>query len=177
MRDGITFTSNSDFMYVGPMKKGSGVDKTDAVIAWADNYGQGEIGPDVLRFLFTNRAQGSTQISTDPMTDEDIDGLEVARFMGDARVGIGPMWKDNLFPKRSLDVIRRNDDKPQFRITYNAGSTETLGRYGDFQLSRHGNLHLKPTEGGTNNRTVAVGFLDGELDPVANHAAKDSKLL
>ena len=47
MRDGITFTSNSDFMYVGPMKKGSGVDKTDAVIAWADNYGQGEIGPDV----------------------------------------------------------------------------------------------------------------------------------
>ncbi len=33
MRDGITFTHNSDFMYVGPMKKGSGVDKKDAVIA------------------------------------------------------------------------------------------------------------------------------------------------
>ena len=107
------------------------------------------------------------------MIDSDLDGLEVGRFMGDARMGVGPMWNDNLVPKRSLDVIRRNDDKPQFRITYTAGSSETSGRYADFQVSKNSNLHLKPTSDGANNRTVAIGFLDGELAPVVNHATLD----
>ena len=62
MKAGIIFTHNRDFMYVGPMS--NGLDKTDAVIAWADNKESGDIGPDVLRFLFTNRTQGSTTISS-----------------------------------------------------------------------------------------------------------------
>lgn len=47
MKAGIIFTHNRDFMYVGPMS--NGLDKTDAVIAWADNKESGDIGPDVLR--------------------------------------------------------------------------------------------------------------------------------
>lgn len=65
MREGIVFTQNSDLMYIGPMANAQ--DVTDAVITWSDNWGQGEVGPDVLRFLFTSNGNGTTVISPDPM--------------------------------------------------------------------------------------------------------------
>src|SRR5690554_2075714 len=65
MREGIVFTQNSDLMYIGPMANAQ--DVTDAVITWSDNWGPGEVGPDVLRFLFTSNGNGTTVISPDPM--------------------------------------------------------------------------------------------------------------
>ena len=51
MRPGITFTDNGDLMYIGPKRNSQ--DVTDAVISWSDNAAKSNIGPDVLRFLFT----------------------------------------------------------------------------------------------------------------------------
>ena len=85
MKAGIIFTHNRDFMYVGPMS--NGLDKTDAVIAWADNKESGDIGPDVLRFLFTNRTQGSTTISSNVFDDSDYDGVELGRMTGQEHLG------------------------------------------------------------------------------------------
>jgi hypothetical protein len=52
MRYGITSTHNQDLMYIGQRATG-GTDVTDAVIAWADNFGApSPVGPDNLTFNF-----------------------------------------------------------------------------------------------------------------------------
>ncbi len=157
MRPGITFTDNGDLMYVGPKRNSQ--DITDAVISWSDNAAQSSIGPDVLRFLFTDRGTGSTSYSTDPLNPYDYDGIEVARMTGDARMGVGPMWNNLYLPQRALDVIRRNDSQPQFRITYNRNTNVNFGTNADFQVSAQGNLHLLPQLNG-DQKAVAIGFLD-----------------
>jgi hypothetical protein len=48
MQNGITFTTNSDQMYIGH-KVETGTDQTSAVIQWGDNDGP-PVGPDVLKF-------------------------------------------------------------------------------------------------------------------------------
>ena len=96
MKAGITFTHNGDLMYVGPKRNQQ--DITDAVISWADNAFAGEVGPDVLRFLFTDRSNGSTAISSNPLNAQDYDGVEVARMTGDAKMGVGPMWTNEFLP-------------------------------------------------------------------------------
>ena len=57
MKVGITFTENSDLMYVGHKKSGTSgatADQTDAVISWSDDgSGPPFSGPDNMRFLFT----------------------------------------------------------------------------------------------------------------------------
>ncbi len=90
MTPGITFTHNRDFMYIGPYAHG--LDHTDAVIAWADNKNQDSNGPDVLRFIFTNRASGNTSTSSDVFSDDDIDGVEVGRITGKGLTGLGSYW-------------------------------------------------------------------------------------
>lgn len=164
---GITFTHNQDFMYIGP--KANGIDKTDAVIAWADNAGIGDIGPDVLRFLFTNRAQGSTSTSSNVFSDADYDGVEVGRMTGTGKTGLGSYWTDEFLPLRTLDVILQQD-VPQFGITRQRNTNLNSGVNADFQVSTHGNLHILPRRNGA-QRAVAIGFLDDPTnltDPLQN---------
>lgn len=160
MKAGITFTHNGDLMYVGPKRNQQ--DITDAVISWADNAFAGEVGPDVLRFLFTDRSNGSTAISSNPLNAQDYDGVEVARMTGDAKMGVGPMWTNEFLPHRALDVIRRNDILPQFRITYQRDRNVNFGINSDFQVSAQGNLHIIPRREGA-IKAVAIGFFDDPL--------------
>ncbi len=156
-------------MYVGP--RANTQDVTDAVIAWADNDQPGQgLGPDVLRFLFTSSGNGTTAISNNVLSDNDWDGVEIARMMGDARMGVGHRWSNTILPKRALDVVRRNDDLPQFRITRTPNVIDTLGIHGDFQTSPFGNLHIVPRESGL-VRNVAIGFFH---DPAPNSTSNPS---
>ncbi len=174
MRPGITFTHNSDLMYIGP--RANDQDITDAVIAWSDNdQPGGGLGPDVLRFLFTSSGNGATNISTDVLSDNDWDGVEIARMMGDARMGVGPRWTNTILPKRALDVVRRNDDLPQFRITHTPNLVDTLGIFTDFQTSPFGNLHIVPRESGV-VRNVAIGFFHDPTPGSTTNPANPSVL-
>lgn len=162
MRPGITFTHNADLMYIGPRRnEDSSSDVTDAVIAWSDNdQPGGGVGPDVLRFLFTSSGNGTTAISSNVLSDNDYDGVEIARMTGDAKMGVGPRWTNSVLPKRALDVIHR-DDGPQFRLTYNGGSEETDGSHADFQVDEEGYTFIKPELDGERTPLV-VGFLDND---------------
>ena len=164
MRPGITFTHNADLMYIGPRRnEDSSSDVTDAVIAWSDNdQPGGGVGPDVLRFLFTSSGNGTTAISSNVLSDNDYDGVEIARMTGDAKMGVGPRWTNSVLPKRALDVIHR-DDGPQFRLTYNGGSEETDGSHADFQVDEEGYTFIKPELDGERTPLV-VGFLDNDED-------------
>lgn len=138
------------------------------VISWSDNAVPGTIGPDVLRFLFTDRGSGTTALISSPLDAAYFGGIETARMSGDARTGIGPMWTNKLLPHRTLDVIRRNDSAPQFRITYNRSTNINSGTNADFQVSTQGNLHLIPRIDGK-VRAVTIGFFDdpsNQTDPL-----------
>lgn len=160
MVPGIVFTHNQDIMYVGP--KRNGTDMTDAVVAWGDNSQPGGNGPDVLRFLFLFEGNGTAN-SSNPMLSTDGDGVECARFSGDSRMGVGPMWTNSMMPKRALDVVRRYDAKPQFRLTYTASTTSyDLGIHTDFQTSEDGIMYIYPRDNNV-RKAVAIGSLDGDL--------------
>lgn len=152
MRPGITFTDNRDFMYIGPYAHG--LDHTDAVIAWADNKNQDSNGPDVLRFIFTNRASGNTSTSTDVFSDSDIDGVEVGRMTGKGLTGLGSYWNNTYLPLRTLDVINQQD-VPQFRITRQRSTTINAGTNTDFQVSAQGNLHILPRFNGYQKAVIS----------------------
>jgi uncharacterized coiled-coil protein SlyX len=167
MRPGISFTHNSDRMYVGP-KAGEAQDETEAVINWSDNEDSFPgLGPDVLRFLFTGQGGGSTLISGDPLDDQDYDGVEVARMTGDAKMGVGPRWTNDILPKRALDVVHRNKD-PQFRLTYEGDDNDIQGgSHADFQVDEEGNTFIKPELNGA-RAPLVIGFLNDEEDDPYN---------
>ncbi|MFT7078909.1 MAG: hypothetical protein ACJAZC_000437 [Cryomorphaceae bacterium] len=163
MRPGIVFTHNADLMYIGPKVGPGGQDITDAVISWSDNDQSGSVGPDVLRFLFTAPGGGTTSISSDPFSDQDYDGVEIARMTGDGSMGIGTRWTNTIRPKRTLDIVRRKNKIPQLRLTYQEAQNQNALIYSELQTSENGNLHIAAFNQGV-NRTVSIGFLDEDLD-------------
>jgi hypothetical protein len=165
MRPGIIFTHNSDMMYVGPKVGPGGTDVTDAVIGWADN--ESSPGPDVLRFLFTGAGGGTQVVNTsNPLSRTDYDGVEIARMHGDGVMGVGARWTKTRRPKRTLDVVRRQDSLPQLRLTFQEAIGQFAGTYSEFQTSPDGNLHIVPFTD-QSVQTVVIGFLnDEEEDPL-----------
>lgn len=97
MDNGITFTTNSDQMYIGH-KVESGSDQTSAVIQWGDNDGA-PVGPDVLKFLFASAYTGGTY---------GVGGLnarELGRFHPQGFFGLGDWQSAGLQPLERLDLL------------------------------------------------------------------------
>lgn len=93
MKTGVTFTDNTDLSYIGLRQVGTGYDKTETTITWADNA-SGAQGPDDMVFRFTgwnnpNTNSASSINSTNLMTTDDEDGLHIARFTGDGYMALG----------------------------------------------------------------------------------------
>jgi hypothetical protein len=97
MDNGITFTTNSDQMYIGH-KVEPGFDQTAAVIQWADNEFPAA-GPDVLKFLFT---ASYSPLGTGP---NSLNGREIARMHPRGFLGIGDWQAAGLQPEERLDVL------------------------------------------------------------------------
>jgi hypothetical protein len=97
MQNGITFTTNSDQMYIGH-KVETGTDQTSAVIQWGDNDGP-PVGPDVLKFLFTGAyTNGDFGVA-------GLNGRELARFHPLGFFGIGDWQSIGLQPLERLDIL------------------------------------------------------------------------
>lgn len=89
MKTGITLTGNRDLSYIGLRQIGTIEDITETVIAWSDNGGTSNPGPDDLAFRFTSSG-GDNNISTiNLQTPNDLDGLHVARFTPEGFFGLG----------------------------------------------------------------------------------------
>jgi hypothetical protein len=89
MQTGITFTDNQDLSYMGLRKLGTGFDITETVIGWADNAGAGSVGPDCVAFRFFGGGNGSTTISNNLQSVNDLDGLHVAQFAPTGEFALG----------------------------------------------------------------------------------------
>ena len=88
MQTGITFTGNNDLMYFGIRRLAPGQDQTEFTLTWSDNPGT-SFGPDDMVFRFTDNGNGNTTTSDDYLTDNDMDGLHIARYTGDGYFGLG----------------------------------------------------------------------------------------
>jgi len=170
MQPGIIFTHNSDLMYIGPKVGPGGEDQTDAVISWSDND-DGPVGPDVLRFLFTAPGAGTTAISANDFSDNDYDGVEIARMHGDGRMGVGVNWNNAQQPKRTLDVVNGEEDQPQLRLTHLLDENAAIGSYADFEVSANGDLYISPELDGQ-QRALAVGFRPEDIPTLTGEVAQ-----
>jgi hypothetical protein len=98
MDNGITFTTNSDQMYVGHRVE-AGSDQTSAVIQWGDNEGAGA-GPDVMKFLFTAGY-------TNGAGPNSMGGREIARMHPSGFLGVGDWQAVGMQPDERVDLIDR----------------------------------------------------------------------
>ena len=102
MRNGITFTGNSDQAYIG--QKYAGDDNTDFVIQWSDNPNGSPWGVDRMKFIFSSEFTGAHS----GMGSEY--GLEAMRFWPrsskDVNVGVGDFFAaGNIDPTERLHIL------------------------------------------------------------------------
>ncbi|MCO5274467.1 MAG: tail fiber domain-containing protein [Flavobacteriales bacterium] len=102
MKNGISYTGNTDQSYIGQKYRGEGgTGETDMVIQWSDNPGNWK--GDRMRFLFTS---SYTSTATTGMNSRE--GLEGMRLYPDERdfinVGIGDFFAGGDDPTERLDV-------------------------------------------------------------------------
>lgn len=153
MQNGIVFTHNKDFMYVGPRKIGT--DQTDATIVWGDNTNGSANGPDNLTFVCTSGAGTGVSGQT------SYTGLEIARLTTAGRMGVGTAWSNTFQPHRTLDVINQSNT-PQFRITRVRNTNVNSGTNADFMVNNLGHLFINTRFAG-NERNFGLG-LNGLTD-------------
>ncbi|MBL0329375.1 MAG: tail fiber domain-containing protein [Bacteroidetes bacterium] len=122
MKTGITFTENSDLMYVG--RKSEGIpgsptaDQTDAVIAWADDgSGPPFFGPDNLRFMFTFGNAAGTSAPNGDLTGGGMDGREVMRMTPQGNVGVGPRFDNSNQPQSTYHQHQENNLSSWMQVT------------------------------------------------------------
>jgi hypothetical protein len=97
MDNGISFTTNSDQMYIGH-KVETGSDQTSAVIQWGDNDAPAA-GPDVLKFLFMGGFTGGS------FGVGGLNGRELGRFHPQGFLGLGDFQSVSLQPTERLDLL------------------------------------------------------------------------
>jgi hypothetical protein len=137
MKDGLTFTGNSDLAYIGP--RAIGEDITEFVIGVTDNAGVGATGPDdvVVRFMRGNGTSSGAGTNS-------LEGLEIMRCAaeGTGRVGIGDEFSHlpGFRPQRRLHV-----HDPGLSQTTNAQlrlSQSFDQNFTDFRVTGLGNLYI-----------------------------------
>lgn len=136
MRNGVTFSGNSDLGYLGQkcmLVGGIGTeisDRTDMVAHWSGDP-SGEYGPDRFRFLFTG---GYTTATSGWHSTEGLEAMRMTPIdSATVNVGIGDFYAGNLVdppninePTERLDVLNGNVRIRQLPTTANA---TTLNQY------------------------------------------------
>jgi len=132
MQNGITFTGNNDQAYIGHLYRGASLsDQTDLVFQWSNDDGEGEYGPDRMRWIFTNAYTGASNGAS------SYEGLEAMRLYvpdaGQAYLGVGDIYAAGVEPSERLDVLTRtmrirrlvpdyhNDDLAKVVVTDDGG--------------------------------------------------------
>ena len=160
MNLGTSYIANGDVMYTGLLERpwaDGDAQQTDAVIAWGCQIDEGF--EDNFRIIFLE-ADADT-------TDQ---GTEMMRITPWGNIGMGNSFSNALQPHRRT-VVHERRDSAQFRIAWGVDPNPVLGQHADFQVTGNGNLHIKPRNDNA-NRTVAIGFLSGELGNPVNNAAR-----
>ncbi|HMN05823.1 MAG TPA: hypothetical protein PKD45_08850 [Flavobacteriales bacterium] len=122
MRNGITFTGNSDQAYIG--QKYNGNDNTDFVIQWSDNPETQEWGTDRMKFIFSSEFTGDhTGMGSEY-------GLEAMRFWprnaNEVNVGVGDFYAYGGDPTERLHV---RDGRVRIQQLPTDPAANTLNRF------------------------------------------------
>lgn len=121
MKTGITFTENSDLMYVGRKSSGTSpatADQTDAVISWSDDgAGPPFFGPDNMRFIFTFGNAAGTSAPNGDLTGGGMDGREIMRMTPQGNIGVGPRFNNSNQPTSTYHQHQENSLSSWMQIT------------------------------------------------------------
>lgn len=122
MRNGITFTGNSDQAYIG--QKYNGNDNTDFVIHWSDNPDVQPWGTDRMKFIFSSVFTGAhTGMGSEY-------GLEAMRFWprnaNEVNVGVGDFYAYGGDPTERLHV---RDGRVRIQQLPTDPAANTLNRF------------------------------------------------
>lgn len=121
MKTGITFTENSDMMYVGRKSTDEALDQTDAVISWSDDEASPPwSGPDNMLFLFTKGNAGGISNPDGDLTGTGINGREVMRMTASGNIGVGPRFNNDHQPKSTLHQHQENFSDSWYQVTNQA---------------------------------------------------------
>ncbi len=120
MRNGITFTGNSDQAYLG--QKYSGDDNTDFVIQWSDNPNGSPWGIDRMKFIFSSQYTGA---HTGMGSEYGLEAMRLFPASANAvNVGIGDFFAYGGDPTERLHVrdgrvrIQQLPDDPETGQSY-----------------------------------------------------------
>jgi Chaperone of endosialidase len=127
MKTGITFTGNTDLMYLGVRTLTTAPEQSEMLVSWSDNIGA-PFGPDDFAFRFIGTGSSSV-ISPILSSENDLDGLHIARFTPTGEMGLGntfgPIGAPYVRPQNLLHMSI-DADRPVFmQITNQNGTGQT----------------------------------------------------
>lgn len=132
MKTGVTFTDNRDLSYMGLRQVGTGLDATETVIGWSDQTITGQ--NDEIAFRFFGNPAGTTTIDVnDLLTNNDLDGLNVARYTADGRYALGNTFGYNNVVGHPLNVYV--SPASLFHMSYQYRSGDPNEPFGFMQIT------------------------------------------
>lgn len=135
MKTGITFTGNRDLSYMGLRKLSTNTneeDITETVFLWSDNANNSS-GPDKLVFRFSGYGGiDGGSVSSNRISNTDLDGLHVAQFTGFGLMGLG-----NTFGTNAAGMNAANYIEPQslMHMSYDWRPGNSNEPYGFLQIT------------------------------------------
>lgn len=158
MKTGVTFTGNKDLSYFGLRKLStnpSEEDLTETVFLWSDNSSSTE-GPDKLVFRFSGFGGSNTgTVSSDRLSNTDLDALHVAQFTGVGLMGLGNTFGTNATGMSAANYI---DPQSLLHMSYDWRTGLTNERFGFMQITYRRDGANTPGTGETDNDGFRFGI-------------------
>jgi hypothetical protein len=158
MKTGITLTGNKDLSYFGIRKLSTNVaeeDISETVLLWSDNTSSTD-GPDKLVFRFSGfGGSDGTAVSSNRLSNTDLDALHVAQFTGTGLMGLG-----NTFGTNATGMAAANYIEPQSlqHMSYDWRSGTAFQPYGFMQITYRMDGTSTPGTGETQNDGLRLGI-------------------
>lgn len=129
MRTGITFSDQIDLAYVGLRSVDVANNINEMVINWSNDPASNQYGPDDMVFRFSRGNQSTaSSISSNFSSDNDLDGLHIARFTGTGELGLGPTFgvpqshANYVRPQSIMHISEDNSKATWLQITNENGT-------------------------------------------------------
>ncbi len=153
MRTGITFSDQTDLGYIGIRSVQTSNNINEFVINWSNDPNVGIYGPDDMVFRFSaGNASTASSISTNLSTNNDLDGLHIARFTGTGEMGLGNTFGAGppaglyVRPQSLMHMSRDQAKDTWMQITNQTGTGQTVTDGFRIGITGTGTAHVRQQE-------------------------------